>query len=345
MFRLREALPSDVGQIHAVARHLNSVNLPDDARAIEELVRHSVASFGGELEPLAREYLFVLEDTAAAAGGPRIIGTSMIHAQHGTRRSPHVYFEILTEERYSETLDRLFVHRVLRIGYNYNGPTEIGGLVLLPEYRTAPGRLGKQLSYVRFLFIGAHRGWFRDEVISELMPPLEPDGTSLLWESLGRHFTGLSYQEADRISSGNKEFIRALFPQDPIYCCVLPQEVQRLIGVVGDSTRGVEHMLRKIGFGFANRIDPFDGGPHFIAKTDEVTLVRATRVATVFESQAPGIGALVAVERPAPDAASPRFLAVAAQVSLEGDHVGLGRAACAELGVAPGDRVTVLPLQ
>ena len=95
------------------------------------------------------------------------------------------------------------------------------------------------------------------------MPPLEADGTSLLWESVGRRFTGLSYQEADRLSQDNKEFIRALFPQDPLYASLLPPHVQELIGKVGPDTRGVEKMLREVGFTYAHRIDPFDGGPAF----------------------------------------------------------------------------------
>ncbi len=152
----------------------------------------------------------------------------MIFAQHGSRRAPHVYFDVLEEERYSETLDRHFAHRVLRIGYNYKGLTEIGGLVLRPEFRRHPEHLGRQLAFVRFLYIALHRSLFCDEVVSELMPPLEPDGTSLLWESLGRRFTGLTYQEADRLSQTNKEFIRALFPQDPLYATLLPTHVQAL---------------------------------------------------------------------------------------------------------------------
>src|SRR5205823_5150197 len=180
--------------------------------------------------------------------GARLIGTSMIHAQHGTRRAPHIFFDVLDDERYSETLDKYFVHRVLRIGYSYAGPTEIGGLVLLPAYRRQGPGLGRWLSYVRFLYIALHRAHFRSQVISELLPPLEPDGTSLLWESLGRHFTGLSYQEADRISKTNKEFIRSLFPAEPIYACLFPERVRALIGQVGPGARGVEKMLRRIGF-------------------------------------------------------------------------------------------------
>ena len=122
------------------------------------------------------------------------------------------------------------------------------------------------------------------------MPPLEPDGTSLLWESLGRRFTGLSYQEADRLSNQNKEFIRALFPQDPLYVTLLPPHVQQLVGQVGPETKGVEKMLREIGFEYAQRIDPFDGGPHFHAATDEITLVGASARARAGDDAAPATG-------------------------------------------------------
>jgi arginine N-succinyltransferase len=122
-----------------------------------------------------------------------------------------------------------------------------------------------------------YRARFRPSVIAELMPPLLPDGRSELWEYLGRNFTDLSYQEADKLSKTNKEFITALFPQTPIYASLLPKEVQALIGEVGEETRGVRRMLEAIGFQFSERIDPFDGGPHFEALTDQITLVQGAR--------------------------------------------------------------------
>ena len=336
MFVIREASPSDLDQLAAVASHLDTVNLPHDRGVLARILELSRRSFDGEVPTFEREYLFVLEDLDA--GG--LVGTSMIHAQHGTRRSPHVFFEVLDEERYSESLDRYFVHQCLRIGYNYNGPTEIGGLILLPEYRGRPETLGKLLSYVRFLYIGMYRDRFRDEVISELLPPLEPDGTSRLWETLGRNFTGLSYQEADRLSKDNKEFIRTLFPQGVLYTVLMPREVRDAIGVVGPKTRGVEKMLRAIGFHYAERIDPFDGGPHFTAKTDDVTLVKATRRARVGDGAAgdlrPGI---VGVARPQ----APHFVAALARVGEAGD-VALDAATRAALGVVPGDEVAVVAL-
>jgi arginine N-succinyltransferase len=340
MFRIREAKANDLGPLLELARLLDTVNLPNDRQVLERILELSGRSFTGAVEVFEREYLFVLEDLEQAG---RIIGTCMIHAQHGTRRSPHIFFEVLEEERYSTTLDRHFVHRALRIGYNYAGPTEIGGLILLPEYRGRPEALGKLLSYVRFLFIGMHRDRFRDEVISELMPPLEADGTSLLWESLGRIFTGLSYQEADRLSKDNKEFIRTLFPEGLIYTSMLPPKVQQVIGVVGPQTRGVEKMLKQIGFTYAHRIDPFDGGPHFSARTDDISLVTGTRMAKVVAVEAVDDGRPWGiVARELPNAA--RFAAVPTRfrASPNGAELGLPEAARQALEVSPGDDVAYL---
>jgi arginine N-succinyltransferase len=342
VFVLREALTSDLDAIHQVASHLDTVNLPDDRELLEKVLDLSRRSFGGQVDPFKREYLFILEDRD---GGGRLAGTCMIHAQHGTRRAPHIYFEVLEDERYSETLDRHFTHRILRIGYNYAGPTEIGGLVLDPHYRggQAVRGLGKFLSYTRFLYIAMHRDRFRDEVLSELLPPLETDGKSLLWEALGRHFTGLTYQEADRISKENKEFIRTLFPQVPIYTTLLPAEAQALIGHVGPETRGVEAMLRKIGFTYANRIDPFDGGPHFIAHTDDVSLVKATVRGKVVAVDAPTEGRpMVIVGADAREA--PHFRAVMTPAWIEGGQIGLPPAARQALEVEPGDEVAAVAM-
>ena len=345
-FLLREIEPADLPGLLAVAAHLNTVNLPNDGVVLEELIALSRRSFAGQIDVFKRQYLFGL--FRRDAGEEVLIGTSMIHAQHGTRRAPHIFFDVLTDERYSESLDRHFIHKVLRIGSNYNGPTEIGGLVLMPEYRHHEAGLGRQLSYARFLYLALHRGSFRDEVISELLPPLEADGTSLLWEALGRHFTGMSYQEADRISQTNKEFIRTLFPSEPLYVCLLPEAVQALVGQVGPATRGVERMLRRIGFDYAERIDPFDGGPHFIARTDDISLVKATRRAQVkvrtddggaapSAATPPQVG-LIAVERDH----APHFTATLGRFTLEGGEVRLGGEVRAALSVEADDEVGLL---
>lgn len=345
-YEIRALQPGDEPQLLALARHLNSVNLPDDPGRIAEIVNLAHGSWSGAVEkPSEREYVFALVDHELE----RIVGTSMILAQLGRRGAPYIYFDVMDEEKYSATIDKHFHHKVLRIGYSYNGPTEIGGLVIHPDYRKASERLGTMISYVRFLFIRAHRELFRDEVVAELLPPLEPDGTSHLWEALGRKFTGLDYAEADVLSKRNKEFIKGLFPEGAVYATLLPHNAQDVIGKVGHQTRGVEKLLRRIGFRYADRVDPFDGGPHFFAETDDISLVKATRKLVAGPPLEEGTSgahnhaqkALVAVEL----AEAPYFRCVAADVHLpeRTGWVAIESAAHQRLGIEPGRDVWVLP--
>lgn len=338
-YLLREALPSDLRDIGRIAAHLDTVNLPNNEAVLRNVIARSRRAFSGEDAPRKREYLFVLEDSQHE----RVIGTSMIIAQHGTRESPHLYFDVLNEERYSETLKRHFKRVVLRLGANYDGPTEIGGLVLLPRYRGDPAQLGKQLSYVRFLYMAMNPDWFRPVVLSELLPPLEPSGKSLLWEHLGRNFTGLSYQEADRISHENKEFIRTLFPHSAIHACLFPRAVQAMIGKVGAPSRGVEKMLRRIGFRYTRRIDPFDGGRHYEAHLRKIRVVRDARRG-ILRTDAAHRGVesfgLLGVHR---DRGRVRFAAVQTEFVRTGKMVAVPPLAAAALRLRAGDEVWTLP--
>jgi arginine N-succinyltransferase len=156
----------------------------------------------------------------------------------------------------------------------------------------------------------------------------------------------MTYAEADRASKKNKEFIKGLFPEGAIYATLLPQDAQDVIGKVGTGTRGVEKMLRRIGFNYAWRVDPFDGGPHFTAPTDEVALVQKTHEARVSKllaaSEAPKTRALVAVET----SEAPFFRCVYAPWKAGGDASGeLVKDAAEHLGVAEGAKVWILPIE
>jgi arginine N-succinyltransferase len=265
-----------------------------------------------------RRFLFVLEGP-----GQEVVGTSMIIAQHGTRNEPHVFFRVFEEERYAELSldaerrDVHMVHKMLQIGLTYQGPTEVGGLVLRPDLRKHPRKLGRLLSLGRFLYIAAFRHRFRDRVLAELLPPLErgPHGrlNSRLWDALGSRFTNMTYAEADRLSTYDKEFIWRLFPNSPVHASLLPPEVQGFLGQVGPETLGALRLLHSIGFTDSGKIDPFDGGPHWEAPTDEISLVRDAQwcrahAGAVDETAVPGIVARVRQDHESPDA--PHFRAV-----------------------------------
>jgi arginine N-succinyltransferase len=343
-YEIRAATRADKDDLLELARYLDSVNLPNDEVLIRELLEQSEQSFSEAIgDPRRRTYVFVLRDLERQ----RAVGTSMVIAQLGHKDAPYIYFDVRVEERYSATLDKHFTHEVLSIGYSYNGPTEIGGLVVHPDYRRSPDRCGMMISYVRFLWIALHRENFQDRVLAELMPPLEPDGTSHLWEAVGRRFTGLSYREADRLSKRNKEFIRGLFPDGDIYASLLSPEARSVIGKVGPQTRGVEKLLRRIGFRYWNRVDPFDGGPHFVAHTDEILLVQRSRRATLIAGEvgpdAHAPRALVAREMDGP----PYFHCVPSlflQAADAPDSILLPESTRAALGVRERDTVALLPL-
>jgi arginine N-succinyltransferase len=343
MLLLRDAQRADLESLRALAAELNSVNLPDQERALAVIIDRSCRSFAGKIrDPLERSYVFVLEEPRSG----RILGTSMVIAQHGTRESPCTFFDVSEREHYSATIDRHFTHRVLSIGYHFDGPTEIGGLVVHPRARGGEARPGKQLAYVRLLYVAMHRDRFRQKVLAELMPPLLPDGRSLFWESCGKRFTGLEYQEADKKSRENKEFIQQLFPPGDIYVTLFPPRVQKLLGAVGRETLGVKHLLEQAGFRYVDRIDPFDGGPHYEARVEDITLVRAYRRLRVgaahLAADDGGPEHLVAVERPE---SRIRFRAVRTPGRIQGDDAVLPRESKDLLLVGPGERVHVVPFR
>lgn len=349
-FLIREVLPRDLEEVFRLSAHLDSVNIPHDRKLLRRRIQRARDSFIGKIEDVSRrEYLFALVGAKTA----KLVGTSMVFAQHGHRDAPHVFFNVVNDERYSSTLDRHFSHTTLRLGFSYHGPTEIGALVMDPSYR-AYG-LGKLLSLVRFLFIAMYRDRFQNEVIAELMPPLLPDGRSELWEYLGQRFTGLTYQEADRLSHENKEFIYALFPQTPLYASMLPTDVAELIGQVGENTRGAQRILEGIGFRYSGHIDPFDGGPHFSSPTDQISLVaraRPLKVAaeplppalesTLFDGVKPeGVGRYLVGSGRADGPC--RFLATAAAARISADEAEISRDAQELLNVRGGADVWATP--
>lgn len=342
MYLLRDVQRADLPSLKRLAAVLNTVNLPNDEETLAQLIDLSVRSFAAKVkDPFEREYLFVLEN----AKSEEVVGTSLVIAQHGTKEAPHTYYEVSEREHYSASLDRHFRHKVLSIAYNYAGPTEIGGLVVDPPHRSGPEKPGKQLSYVRFLFLALHRALFRERVLAELMPPLMPDGRSLLWEAVGKKFTGLTYIEADRLSQKNKEFIKELFPSSDIYVSLFPERTQRVVGEVGSQTRGVQRMLERIGFNYVERVDPFDGGPHFEARTQDILLVRQFRSARLAaEALGPegGEEMLVGVDR---DGARNRFRAVRTLARLDDQVIFLPPAARELLGISTGTRVGAIPFE
>lgn len=335
-FEIRAALPADLPELVRLARHMDTVNLPNDERALAKVLEQSEASFRGEVPKEKRRYVFAL----CERGSGTLVGTSTLVGKLGTREAPYIYLTVSKEEKYSSDLELHFGHQTLQIGFSYDGPTELAGLVVDPAYRQRPGKLGLCVSYVRFLWVAALPHLFEQQLLAELLPPLEPDGTSHLWDAFGRRFTGMTYRQADRLSHENKDFIRDLFPSGVVYASLLSAEAQAVIGKVGHQTKGVEKMLSRVGFRYAHRVDPFDGGPHFVARSDEVSVIRRYQQlpASLATDEAASLG-LVATVGTAP----PYCRAVSCPV-VWGTTLGLPSRAFDALSLREGDLVHAVPV-
>lgn len=278
MYLIREVQETDLNDLYELSELVYFISLPHDKDLIEKKILNSIKSFKSPAkEKYKNNYIFVMEDLATN----KVIGVSLIHGQHGTEDEPHYFLRVGQEQKFSESLSTGFIHGTLTFDCEQNGWTEIGGLVVHPDYRANGEKLGKQLSFCRFVYLGLHPKLFTQEIHTELMPPLDQDGNSPLWEAIGRRFMNMDYQEADILSRKNKDFIFNLWPSGMIYTTLLPVEARDSIGKVGDDTKPVKKMLEDIGFSYTREVDPFDGGPHYRAKVSEIKPVQQLKKVTI----------------------------------------------------------------
>jgi len=293
MYVIRRAMQSDLPTLHKLGKMVHFINLPPDKEIIADKIRNSRKSFlraardaktvhkpkselssGGisEKTAMADIFMFVLEEM----GTEGCIGTSQVISQMGGPGHPNVCFKLETREKYAKDLKFGTKHTVARVHLDETGPTELGGLILQPSFRGHSMKLGRFVALVRFHFIGLHRAMFRATILAEMMAPISSDGDSLVWDTLGRRFIPLSYDEADRFCQYSRGFMTDLLPEGDIHLSLLPPAARAQFGEVGPETVPARRMLEGLGFTYDGFVDPFDGGPYLTAKTDEIELVKTT---------------------------------------------------------------------
>jgi len=333
-FVVREVRHDDLNHLTDLARQFNLLNLPGDKKILASKIEKSVESFAGERSKAESEYLFVLEDTEENL----VVGSALIMGKHGTEDIPHSYFKIMKRNHYSEDLGIGFIHQVLRFQMDTDGPSEIGGLLVDKIYRRRPEKLGKQISLSRFLYVGLYPERFENRILCELTPPLGDDGRSEFWEALGRRFTGLPYQEADMLSQTHKEFISSLFPTEDIYLSLLDSKARLVLGRVGEQTKPAQHLLESVGFEYLEEVDPFDGGPHFGADTQDIAVIqqgRRVRLAEFSDATYKDQGLLGAAEG--------HFRAIVTSYDLRGSDLAIPTKKRQLLELEIGDEVFLSP--
>ncbi|MCS6837444.1 MAG: arginine N-succinyltransferase [Bdellovibrionaceae bacterium] len=336
-FRVRRSHLDDLDDIYDLARQFDLLNLPADKKRLLQKLEKSEASFAGELPKEKAEYLFVVEDLEERVA----VGCSLIMGKHGTPEVPHNAFKVFKRNHYSEDLGLGFIHQVLQLKVDTDGPTEIGGLLVDKGYRSRPEKLGKLISLARFMFMAERLDQFEDTVLVELTPPLGDDGKSDFWEAVGRRFTGLPYQEADLLSQTHKEFIASLFPSGEIYLCLLDARARASIGRVGEQTKPAQYLLESIGFTYIEEIDPFDGGPHYEAETKKIKVIEQSQKLTVSHWASPAWKDNCLVSY----GSGSDFFCISSPVDVRGDTVMLPEKSIQLLGIDFGEMVRVAPFR
>ncbi len=333
-FVVRPVHFDDLTGLVDLAKQFNLLNLPGDKKVLSEKIDRSVQSFAGDLPKEKSEYLFVVEDIEENL----IVGSSLILAKHGTEEVPHSYFRILKKDHFSQALGIGFIHQVLRFQLDFDGPSEIGGLLVDKIYRRRPEKLGKQISLSRFLYMATRPERFESRVLCELTPPLTDENRSEFWEALGRRFTGLNYTEADLLSQTNKEFIESLFPAEDIYLCLLDSKARVVLGRVGEATKPAQHLLESIGFEYLDEVDPFDGGPHYGCDVKDILPVKLGKKLKVTEGKESQFKDRMLVATTDDD-----FKMVLSLCDIRGDEVVIPAKQRDILGIEHGSTVFVAP--
>lgn len=274
--RLRPVKSTDIDAMEQLAHRAGSglTHLPKNRDALVACIQKSLSSFNAPTKaPKDEEYIFVLEDHEKNT----IVGTSAIFAKSGIP-TPFYVFRIEDIPAQSKNIPAPKEPRLLRLNPYFNGPTEVGGLYLLPESRREG--LGKLLSLSRFLFIATHRHRFTSTILANMRGLIEND-QSLFWNGIGRKFYDITLNEIMNLRIENKALVEELFPPYPIYVTLLPKEVQESIGQIHPNTKSALKMLMQEGFQYTNEIDPFDGGPIISAEVSKIATINNSIAAVI----------------------------------------------------------------
>ena len=270
------AVPADEDQLLAVAHHLNTVNLPDDRTAISGILDHSQKSFTGAIkDPKRREYVFVLVDTASKRSSARRWSSPSSGGRTPrTSTSTSSPGALLGDARQAlfahDAQHRILVQRADRDRRAHPGAGVSQGdraaravhlVRALSVHPDAPDSFATRCSPSssrRSSRTGRRTSGTRSGTSSPGSPTQRPTGSrSRTRSSSGALPRGAHLRDAAQREGAGSD-----------------REGRRPDARSREDAPADRLPLRE-------RVDPFDGGPHFTAPTDEVTLVQRAHAAKV----------------------------------------------------------------
>jgi len=277
MLVVRAITEQDLDGLMALAELVGSgmTTLKPDRKSLGQRVEIACASFAEHIAPPQRDYVFVMEDTAAA----KVVGVCAIKSAVGLEE-PFYNYRIGTLVHSSNELKVFSRMDTLYLSNDLTGCAELCSLFLHPDYRS--GTNGKLLSKSRFMFVAQFPQLFSEKLIAEMRGYQRADGRSPFWDSLGNHFFKMDFDRADDLTSlGKKSFIAELMPRHPLYVAYLPQEAQEVIGRVHVDTAPARRLLEQEGMYFEGYVDIFDAGPVLQARVSELRALRESQLAVI----------------------------------------------------------------
>jgi arginine N-succinyltransferase len=335
MMIVRPAHVDDLGVVMELAEQagpgLTSLSLGRDE--LGERVEWSVASFATPAAAPGNElYLLLVEDSTSGA----VVGIGAVKAQVGIK-VPFFSYRRTTLAQCSSAVERRFDMDALYPVNECAGNSEVGTLFVSAAARGAG--TGRLIARARYLLMAAAPQRFAERVIAELRGVVDAQGRSPFWEALGRPFFRMEFEEADRLSALDIQFISDLLPTHPVYLDLLPEAARAVVGVAHPEGRAARRLLEEEGFRFRGLVDVFDAGPLLTARKERIRTVRLSERRTVRiarPADGTAIPALISNDRVS------GFRALACPVALEAERVVLDDPAARALGVGSGDPVRVV---
>jgi arginine N-succinyltransferase len=339
MLVVRNALPSDLDAIVALAAGSGPgmTTLKPDRAQLARRLQIVAASFAGQAAAADADYLFVLEDLDQG----RVCGVCAIKGAVGLD-TPFYSYRLGTSVHANPSTGVVNRVEAIHLSHDLAGSAELCSLYLHPAYRH--GANGRLLSKSRLLFIAQFPERFPDKIFAEMRGYQTIDAVSPFWESLGRHFFHMDFEEADDLcGKGERQFIEQLVPRLPLYTHLLGPEACAAIGKTHPETAPARRLLEQEGLLFDGFIDIFDAGPVLQARVRDIRAVRESRVHGVrLGALDGGRAALVATT------CGQAFRVAACQVDIgDGGDGGDGGGAviapetAGALGLAPGGQARV----
>ncbi|WP_425408924.1 arginine N-succinyltransferase [Hyphococcus sp.] len=302
-------------------------NLPGDPDALKARIEFAVQSFEANADaPSGEVYMMVLEEAGKVLGTAAVF--SAIGLEHG-----FVNYRINKTVHVSSQLKKRIERRLLMPSHDFTGCGEVGSLFLSPEARG--GGYGKYLAKSRYLFIAQHRRLIADPVCAELRGWRDKNGEQPFWESLGKLFFDMEFEDADLTNSAlGNQFISDLLPRHPIYVAMLPKAARDILGKPHDDALPAFNMLLREGFAFRGYIDVFDAGPLVDAHIDDIATIKNSKLcdAKIGDPGDAPVHLLAA-------GYLTTFRTARAPAKIDGDAVTISTDTAAALGVKPGDDV------